>query len=455
MINLKFSIDDNKQGLGNCMDKAYLDKLDLSEEKRVNEQITEISKNESKSLSPLFKNKNVALALEKGNQSLLSCYDEILPNIVPFSEHVFMKICPTCWSDKSPSVLMPYLERNLIIPILQVPYSYYSPKVIETLLNYPHLSFYEYKSAKKFVLSKKGTCLPDAQVDSLNSRIISNFDKAFPSLKDTSRQRVDSLFSRIEPFLYPDSELLFELLKSVQAKDINKYKSIQSISYLVNSFRNGQAFSLIPQVSIENVDALEFCNISNIGQIDFEVSDIRNNIMNGLKLSYNPALPLESYLDIVVEKRRVISNIVSRILKTPHADNIQLLSTIQAEIQRINYEAEKLQSSTKAMTLDLFTNFATGNKSIIAGFVMAASMGVGGLGLLGCSAGIATGIGGKVLSTKVDIQVPKISDKLKDRVSTFIEPSAEKILAKTLSTDINTIQVWQVRKRLNKIKKGS
>ena len=100
------------------------------------------------------------------------------------------------------------------------------------------------------------------------------------------------------------------------------------------------------------------------------------------------------------------------------------------------------------MTIDLITNFVMKNKSIIAGVIMAASMGVGGLGLLGCSAGLASGFGAKVLSKKIDLEIPKQDAKLGGRFTSFFEPTYEKVLATAFSTDVTPIQVWQIQKRL-------
>jgi hypothetical protein len=430
-----------------------LQHLDLSESTRVDEKIEEIRKERNPKVTSLFKSEIVAKALEKGNQSVINGFSEILPNIVPFSDHVFVQICPHCKCTKAPQLLLPYLKRDMVIPVLGVPYSEYPKEFAETVLSFPHVSFQEYSEGRNYVLRQRNQRLmPSEEISSIERKCQLFVDRQFSNKDEIQwwHEHVTTIFANMEPFFYPDNEILRNLSTFLKEKSLQKIDHVFQLSCIVNIFRDSQVFSLVPQIEIEQVDELKLVSQYEDGELNFDVTDIKNSIMGGLKLSYNPKLPIEPYLDFVSERKSRIVSIVENIIHAAHPENRAFLTNLQAEIEKINYEVEKLQGSTRAKTVDLVTNFAMQNKSIIAGLITAASMGIGGLGLIGCGAGIASGLTAKVLSKKANIVVPKEAYTLAGRFATFVEPRYEKLLASAFSSDIVPVQVWQIRKRLNR-----
>ena len=296
--------------------------------------------------------------------------------------------------------------------------------------------------------------MPSSQVKTYRTKIHSFVDRNYSNGAEQKwwHDEMGTFFANIAPYSYPDCNIIEELLSALKKNDSNKIDNIRDLSYFINTYRVSQAFSFVPQLSINELDELKQFSTYENGQLNYDVGEIKNAIMNGLKLSYNPKLPIEPYLDLMIEKKGKISNIVSKIYNSRDLNNEKSLSNLQTEIQDINYEVKKLQSSTRAMTVDLLTNFATKNKSIITGAIIAASMGLAGVGVIGCGASLASGFAAKVISKKSNIKMPEVNSRLKDRFNTFLEPAYEDLLARAFSSDLIPVQVWQIRKRLKELK---
>ena len=284
----------NSRGLQT--DKSYLEKLDLSEAARVNEQVTQIEKQGTTDVSSIFKNKIVARALEKGNQSLLNGFNEILPNIIPFSEHTFVHICPTCKCSKSPKLLLPYLERDLVIPVLGIPYPSYPTNFAETILSFPHISFHEYTEARKTVLKqRKEKLMSVSEVSSSERKCRSYVNSQFKNKTENRwwNEEIETFFANLEPYFYPDCNTINRLSEFLERKKFQKVDDTFKLGFLINMFRDSQAFSLVPQIGINQVDQLKMYSEFENGELNFDVTDIKSSIMSGLKLSYNPELPID------------------------------------------------------------------------------------------------------------------------------------------------------------------
>jgi hypothetical protein len=436
------------------MNKAFLKKLDASEFSRVKEKTDELRERESLQINSLFRSDIAAKTLEKGNQAFVNGFDQkILPNAVPFSDRVFLEICPFCECVRCPELLTPYLEKGLVVPILGAHYRYYAPRFIESILGYPYISSFEFDSARMLTFQRTtAKLMSKTEVTTLEKKC-NSLIQSLPINKKQKLWESDKLeiiFINLQPYFYPDNKILQKLFKSLEEKSARSFNRLFLLSHVVYSFRNSQVFSFIPQVEIQQLDTLKLLNQREYGRAKFDISDIRDFIMTGLKLSYDPSIPLRLYLDIVSERKSKISKIVNNIIDRAKPEKKTFFANLQTELEHINQEVEALKSSKKRVAFDLVTNFALQNKTIVAGIIMGASMGIAGLGLVGCGAGIASGIVTKIVSKKAEISVPKEADALVKKLSTVLEPNYEKILAKALSSNINAIQIWQLRKKITR-----
>ncbi|MGA3191707.1 MAG: hypothetical protein ABSD73_04230 [Candidatus Bathyarchaeia archaeon] len=426
------------------MDKAFLQRLDKSESSRI-EELTAKSKEKETNAIAFLKSEIVRRTLQQGPQNFLSGFDEnVLPNLVPFSDRTFVEICPTCKCVQSPLLLVPYLERDLVVPILDSDYIDYAPAFVETILRYPSISACEFYGIRQVALQNKSSTISSSEVNSVRKGCLSSSEKSDFCKAATINAVIDDFV----PYYNSDLPFLLELLETIQRRNRERFKQLYELSYLVSGFRCSQAFSFVPQVELKSMEALTHIPEQYRG-MEFSSTDVRNVIMDGLKISYNPSIPLETYLDIVTEHRSRVQSLVRELMGNLTKTNS--LSELQIELEKINAEVRGLQKSNKAKVLDFVTNFAVQNKgSIIAGLITAASIGLMGFGLVGCGAGVLSSLGAKAVSKKASISIPAEGKILAHRVTTYFGPSYEKLLAATLSTDLQAVQIWRLQKTLSK-----
>jgi len=432
------------------MDKVFFTKLETSERARLKKAFRDASK-EDLHITTFFKSDDVRKTLEKGSQPFIVGFNEdILPNIIPFGDRVLIEVCPKCRCVKHPNLLKPYLERQLVIPVFACSYTFYPSEFLESIQGYPYISYPEFCGIRNFAIRRSITqLLSITKVDAIKKRcqkLVKRLSQTYKGIFD----RVDTVFYNLEPFLSSDLQVLLDLMTSLEKKNIKGIDRIFHISHIVSAFRNGQVFSLIPQIEITQLDCLDLIP-PEFGELAFNVLDVKDSIMKGLKISYDASIPLETYLDIISERKSAIREIVKKIITEAKPEKETFLSNLRTEIERINQEVESIKSSKKRIIFDFSTNFALQNKgSIVAGLITAASLGTMGLGFIGCGAGLVSGIATKVLSKKADISIPEEAKTIGKQLSTYIKPNYEKLMAKALSSNIQAIQLWHIRKRLTR-----
>jgi len=433
------------------VDKAFLEKLEASEEARLHEAFQDSSKKDS-SITTFFKSDDVRKTLEKGSQAFICGFnEELLPSIIPFSDRVLVEVCPKCKCVKRPDLLKPYLERQLVIPVLGDSYTNYPPEFVESIQGYPYVSYPEFYDIRSFAIRRGlAQLLSEAEVEGIRNAC-DQLMKHLPSnYIERSQDAVDTVFCNLQPYLSSDLHPLLNLVESLKKKDLNDVDRIFHISHIVSAFRSGQVFSLIPQMRIRQLNYLDLTPLE-FGELASEVPDVKASIMSGLRISYDTSIPLETYLDIICERKSAIRGIVEKIIIAAKPEKETFLSDLRVEIEKINQEVEKITSSRKRIVFDFLTNFAVQNKgSIVAGLITAAGLGTMGLGLVGCGAGLVSGIATKAISKKADISIPKEASAIGKQLYKYIEPNYEELMAKTLSSNVQAIQLWHIKKRLSR-----
>lgn len=433
------------------VDKAFLEKLEASEEARLHEAFQD-SSNKDSHITTFFKSDDVRKTLEKGSQPIISGFnEEILPSIIPFSDRVLVEVCPKCKCVKHPDLLKPYLERQLIIPVFGASCTYYPPEFVESVQGYPYISFPEFYDIRSFAIRRGLTqLLSESEVEGILNRC-NQLVKHFPSnYIEKSQNDVDTVFCNLQPFLSSDLQPLLNLMESLEKKNLKDVDRLFYISHIVSAFRSGQVFSLIPQIGMRHLNRLDLTP-QEFGELAFEVPDVKESIMRGLKISYDASIPLETYLDIICERKSAIRGIFEKIIIAAEPEKETFLSNLRAEIEKINQEVESINSSRKRIIFDFLTNFAFQNKgSIVAGLITAAGLGTMGLGFIGCGAGLVSGIATKAISKKADISIPKEASTIGRQLYKYIEPNYEELMAKTLSSNVQAIQLWHIKKRLSR-----
>jgi len=433
--------------------KEYLAQFDKAEETRVKEVVKGVSP-EDLDIGQLFRSEVVHKTVNKGGGALLSGYNAtVLPTVTMFHERTLLEICVLCGCVREPKVLEPYLERDLVIPILRSPYSSYSTAFVETLMRYPHISMAEeraFRFARIQLLEKIVVC-PDCAKKRENL-CLSSLEKLpveSAKRKELLKMLIGSAFLSLRPYPHPDYLVLNELMTSLKEKDLAVLDQLISFAETVGVFRTAQVYSAIPQVSMESLKEVEeVIGRSPDLKMRYDFTEIYDSVMRGLKLSYNPSIPLETYLDIVMPRRSKIQGIVSDAIQRSQPKSKVFLSNLQKEIEKVNREVESLKSSTRAKLLNFATNFVADNKSIIAGCIIGAGLGFAQFGLIGCGGGFLGGVGAKLLGTKAQITLPKEAKDIVQALHRAIEPGYEKLLSHYLSKRVNLVQVWKLQEKV-------
>ena len=434
------------------MDSAFLTRLDDSERQWLKE-VESAKYDERFHYITLVKSDVIRKTLESGNQVYTGSNSQILPNTIPFSDRVFVEICPSCKCVHSPNLLKPYLERDLVIPVLNSKYDEYSPNFIELLLAYPHMSNVEFYGIRNLALANTSS-IPLASRNEISAMRDACLSSVNVTHLDDFQNDIRSIFVDLMPFYSSDIEILLQLMNGINKKDKSNIERIYWLSVLIGRFRSSQVYPLTPQIRIPEFEILNRIPEEYQG-LNFNLSDVRNALMSGLKISYDSTIPLETYLDIVTERKGAIRQVVKKIMEQIDPENPAYLSALKVEIERINTEVRSLGKSSKGYTTELFTNFVAQNKgSILTGLITTASLGLMGMGVVGCGAGALSGLATKAVSKISSASIPDSFNVLTGRMSAFLEPSYERFLSKTLSTNINVIQLWQIRKALAKNKKN-
>ncbi len=261
----------------------------------------------------LFRNESIAKDLEATNNSLLSGFDSVcLINNVVFNEKIFLEVCPTCKCVNDPSLLIPYLNRDLVIPIFGASYSMYPRSFVNAMQSFPHISAYEYYMYRSYILLQKYKERMDPRL--VDSYLIKG-EKELKSHSKHVKSLFNSVFTNIQPYLNPDALLLTKLIDQINSNKINNIQEIYDISHIVRELRSSQAFKIIPQLDLKDLEFLEQIQQVMPEKTDYELTDIKELILNGLMINYNDSIPLDAYLDIMLERRNTISKIVENIIK--------------------------------------------------------------------------------------------------------------------------------------------
>ncbi len=441
------------------MNKEYLKKLDVSEKTRCSEFFERYLKEKKLDESGLFRYK-VAPKLKDRQLAYLGGFNrEILLAATPFYPTMILNICSHCDCVQDPALLEPFLERNRIIPILLNKYDMFPKNFIDVILRYPHLSCYEYRCYRTAMIISRVEKTGSAQkwcshcIDEYRKKVSKSIENSNleQAIKEMLKLGFDKGFMpNLYPFVSPEASLLDEFERVLKQKNLTKIIQVLETGAEAGRLRTAQAFSAIPQLSGEQAEVAQRL-ISSYPEleVDYEIQYIKESVMNQLKLSYNPTMSVETYLDIVSRKEQKIQKIVNDLIKSGKSEDINFISSLQREVEKINEEVKEIESSKGAKFITLTTGFTAQTPSIIAGILFGACVGLP-IGLVGCGAtAISGGLVGSLVSKKGKVSIPKEAKGLTKSFTELFEPAYEKFLAHSLSKDIKAVQVWRLQRALS------
>ncbi len=351
---------------------------------------------------------------------------------------------------KNPSLIRPYLERDVILPVLSENLKFYSPAFLNLIVQYPYMSnqarfFFKYHSHTDF------RACPDCY-NKLWPMMLSKIRKS--RLDQKQKESIIRLFknetkSALAGPCAGELIILDQLIKAVDDEDLKSIKAISNKGVLLSSLRFAAALNAIPQVNrshLPNVKRLS----SELGCIDskfIEHAKEEELMAKVLKIDYNPKMPIDDYLDIILPRRKKISELINRVLEQNNKENY--ISQVNDALWAINKE---VNSSKSLETLNFVSELVSSNAGLISSLIVGAAIGFSSANLLGCGLGSAGGAAAGIASKKVaqhgKLKIPKYPTRTKEWLKAKLESPQERLISILLCKDLNAIQIWSLRKKL-------
>jgi hypothetical protein len=351
-------------------------------------------------------------------------------------------------------LIKPYLENGVVLPILNSNLASYTPKFIDLVVQYPYIG----TEAFDFVIDNhpaSASVICEHCYEKDWRKILTKVARTSVPQKEKNYTK-EFLQNIAKPAMECPSEretiVLHQMAEAADRGDLRLLSSLARKGILISSLKFPCAFDAIPQV-----DQTDLNNINVISkELGFPIEQAIDNIqeeeavVKGLNLEYDPTMPIEEYLGIILPRRGKINALVKELVES--GSGSREISRINDELWQINKE---VVSSKSLESLSFLTNLVTDNLNIVASLLAGALIGYSSAELLGCgigtAAGTTIGIMGKRLSQRAGVQIPSMPRKTVEWIKTQLESPQEKMLSLLLSKDIKAIQVWQLRKRLRKI----
>ncbi len=429
------------------------------EEKRINDLLRTFNSGEEITPADVFNSKEIPEILNEKPISYLTSFnvdDTALPLNCMLYPRTIVSICSKCDCNSNPELIKPFLERKLILPVLSEGYENYNPNLMDILIQYPHIGFpslwllrvvqFSFTPEKE-PLAVCPHCFKEKTNEILKDLSQKSLDKKQKSSLESYLKRV--LLPKLNPPRGQDADILFQVMDAVNQNNWKLLRLLGREADLVNTFRVANIFSAIPQVNQQYLED----TIKILGDLKITIpQDIAEEIENkewlveSLNIGYNPEIPIEEYLDIIVPRRKRINSLVSELVSTG-IFNKQL----NDEIWKINQE---ISSSKSLETLDFLTSFTSNNASMIFSVLTGALIGYMSGDFIGCGlggiGGLTTGIAGKIVSKYQSFKIPRYPRKTIEWIKARIEGPEQRLLSLILAKKTKTIQVWGLRKKMKK-----
>lgn len=382
--------------------------------------------------------------------------DVTLPlNCLIYSK-ILVSICPGCDCNTNPELIRPYLEKEMILPVLFAPLTEFKADLADLIIQYPYIGVYTYgflRYIRMMTSDEKGRGLCGECFEKSCTRILKKLSKV-----PEDRKVIKSLrgylnyvvFPDLIPTDYQESQILEEIEKAIDKKNVDLLIPLSDKARVLSILRDSQSFGAFPQISqddLSNINDVLLKMISPLRPEAIEQVTEKEWIVKALNIDYNPAISVEDYLDIILPRKKKINSLVNEFIS--HEGKMQWLSRVQDEIWKINEEV----SSSKALELLTFaTSFVSNNAKILFGMLMGGLIGYSSGSFAGCGlgglGGLFGGIAEKLISKHGAFSIPKYPKSTVEWIKEKLESPEERLLSIMLSKDIRVIQIWSLRKKL-------
>lgn len=434
------------------------DKLDKEEKERIDELYKEVDSGKGEfTATEIFGSDTIVKILSNKPLAYFESFqdtDFTLPLDCLLYSQVLVNVCPLCKCNSEPSLIEPYLERGLVLPILNSNLAKYKPEFVDLVIQFPYIG------AQTFNFISDGA--PDTALVICEHCYEKDWQWIFAKiaksrLAKNEKKNLDELLrNNAKPAMSDTTEreyiVLEQMKEALNHGDLTSFSSLARKGILISKLKYPRVFNAVPQVNQDDLDGIGAVSKEFGWPFDEALSEIQANelTVNGLNLGYNPTKPVEEYLEIILPRRSKINRLIKEL--TEQSSRNKQVTRINDELWQINRD---VVASKSLESLNFLTRLVTDNLNIITSLLIGALVGYSSAELFGCgigsAIGTAGGILGKRLSRYTGARIPNMPKKTVEWMKTQLESPQEKMLSLLLSKDIKTIQVWQLRRKLGKI----
>ena len=437
------------------MPSDLYERIDKEESKRIDRAAEIFAKEERISLPEIVENETIVAELESAPRLWTSGFSEANVSF-PMNSIMYSKIlnaiCPHCSCSKNPDLIKPYLERGVVLPVLIGPLKDYPADFASLIIQHPYIgrkTFRFLRFVRRYSSDEKGglcsKCFSNTCKDILNDLTSLPVGKTTLDLLKTA---CGNTLSWLYPAQRPETRVLSSIGDCIKQKNLKFLRPLMEKAWALSNLRNSQAFRAVPQVSqsdLLNIDEVLRKNYSFTGSASVQDKELA---LKALNLDYDPTIPVEEYLDIVLPRKKRINCLIEEVLSSK--DGQRDISRIEEEIWKINSE---LSSSKTIETLTFTTSFVFDNAKVISSILIGALIGYSSGSFAGCGIGGAGGLFAGEIAQRFSgrfgkFKVRKYPKKTAEWLKSKIEGPEERLLATILSKDIRAVQVWSLRRKL-------
>ncbi len=388
---------------------------------------------------------NTTVATKFENQKLIISHfdrEKILLSY-PFNNEIYVTFCRNCLSWTNMKELKLLLEYHAFVPVLTSPYNNYPEAFQNLIIQYPHISVYEFSLLRSMILfsiSDKGIC----------PHCIERMKKEYKQITNIPirgyKRMIDDLFTNLDPYIEPDYELLYEFGKSVNTNDEHSLKQIIDLSLSVWDARTAQALNgrLLFHSSSLSSTLKRTSKIISEKKVNEEVL-IQSALAQNIRIEIPENSDISKYFKCIDPYRAELSDIVdSIIIDSNNAKDGQILK-LNNSLSIINEQVKQLSRNKKYLTYQAILGFTRTNKLLIGSVLVASVFGL----VPGCGALAAT-IATKLVKKYGNMQMPEEALPLLVELKHVIRPQLNKLIAKYTGVDYRAMQLFEINKSLEK-----
>lgn len=413
----------------------YYEKLSESEYQRLDELFLRIRKGENLDASDVFNSKEVPKMLEGVTANLGDGADwKNLHYLAPFYKTILVDICPHCpnhFDDIDYKLIEYYLDNNIILPIIG-PYDLYPSKLIDLILQYPYTTI---GSINLNIINNKlslESCVCPNCLHGEGYEIIEDYiknkrtnSKQSSDLNNSELETIENIWydiRTIEYNKYYTNKLVSSInIKSSYERQLSLDKLLSEVTYTYG-YISSKSLKSNYVLNFENINQAK-SSLDNTNEVFIQYPEFNKLILQGLHLYSPKDISNLDYINLIIENRKKIQNIVKLIPDNYLID--QNYIKIKAMFDDINEEVRELSSSKRMGLLKFSTNFVSLNINLLKSGIL------------------------KLCGYKdVNIEIPDIEDNLKDKTVQYF---SEKILPIYLQKPLPLIQLWKLQKDIKRL----